>query len=532
MKCQVSLALVVTLFVAPFTQAAQILVTKLDDTNDGACDGDCSLREAIDTAVPGDTIGFAAGLTGTSTLQLGELVVDTTLTIVGPGRSALTLSGGDTQRIFHVLSTGNLFASGLTLAHGLGQFYAPLSCAAAGAVLNNGSFAFTDCAFTDNHSDGKTGSVNNDAGAIYSDAYHQAITLTRCSFENNSAAAGASLDIDAGVLTITDSTFSNNLSSLGVSAAVIANSLDAVTITGSTFFGNSQRTGGAIYVSGFGGTTIENSTFTGNASVFDGGALYVDGPLELINVTLSANSALSGNDLYVAPGGTLTVENTIVADTAQNCAGTGLILSAGYNLDSGATCGLNGPGDLVDTPSNLVPLQDNGGPTRTMALTPCSAATDAGSDASCRPTDQRGIARPQGSHCDIGAFEMLQGAVPSVSFCSDKRSLTWGAAPGATGYDLAYGRTFVDVNPFGGDFSGFRTPSSVSGCPVSCGVTARAYDTGCAGALQSGLLEMWMARVTAAAPGTWDDGGRQSGTRDDSAAAPNPKGIPHALVCP
>jgi len=49
---------------------------------------------------------------------------------------------------------------------------------------------------------------------------------------------------------------------------------------------------------------------------------------------------------------------------------------------------------------------DNGGPTKTMALSASSPALDAGDDATCEATDQRGVSRPQGSHCDIGAFEL------------------------------------------------------------------------------------------------------------------------------
>ncbi len=50
-------------------------------------------------------------------------------------------------------------------------------------------------------------------------------------------------------------------------------------------------------------------------------------------------------------------------------------------------------------------LADNGGPTLTHALLPGSPALDAGNDAACSATDQRGVSRPQGAHCDIGAYE-------------------------------------------------------------------------------------------------------------------------------
>jgi hypothetical protein len=54
---------------------------------------------------------------------------------------------------------------------------------------------------------------------------------------------------------------------------------------------------------------------------------------------------------------------------------------------------------------SLTDLQDNGGLTYTHALTAGSPAIDTGDDASCLATDQRGVTRPQGAHCDIGAYE-------------------------------------------------------------------------------------------------------------------------------
>jgi hypothetical protein len=77
------------------------------------------------------------------------------------------------------------------------------------------------------------------------------------------------------------------------------------------------------------------------------------------------------------------------------------------------TCGLIGGSDPL-----LGPLQNNGGPTKTHALLPGSPAIDAGNDAVCAADpvnglDQRGVARPQGASCDIGAYEAI---VPTVNF--------------------------------------------------------------------------------------------------------------------
>jgi hypothetical protein len=67
----------------------------------------------------------------------------------------------------------------------------------------------------------------------------------------------------------------------------------------------------------------------------------------------------------------------------------------------------------------LAPLADNGGPTQTMALLAVSPALDAGNN--CPPTDQRGLPRPQGPGCDIGAFE-LEVLRPSPSSDGDRRA--------------------------------------------------------------------------------------------------------------
>ena len=91
----------------------------------------------------------------------------------------------------------------------------------------------------------------------------------------------------------------------------------------------------------------------------------------------------------------------------------GTVNSGGYNLigDGTDSSGFSGTGDQVGTALALIdprlgPLADNGGPTRTHALRPGSPALDAIPAEDCAvATDQRGIARPRGSGCDIGAFE-------------------------------------------------------------------------------------------------------------------------------
>ncbi len=173
--------------------------------------------------------------------------------------------------------------------------------------------------------------------------------------------------------------------------------------------------------------TIGNSTFSGNSvdGTHAGGALSTTGTVKINNSTFSGNSAGTGGALNVGAG-TLTVKNTIIADNAGgNCAGVPPT-SSGSNIDSGTSCALTAGGDQSDTDPLLGPLQDNGGPTQTLALQTGSPAIDAGGctdiDGADVREDQRGSQRPAGSGCDIGAFESSvcgDGSVGADEGCDD-----------------------------------------------------------------------------------------------------------------
>ena len=95
--------------------------------------------------------------------------------------------------------------------------------------------------------------------------------------------------------------------------------------------------------------------------------------------------------------------NTIVADSTSgaDCVNPGTLFTNINNLIEDGSCSPAVTGDPL-----LLPLADNGGSTHTMALGDGSPAIDAGDDAACEATDQRGLSRPQGTHCDIGAYEL------------------------------------------------------------------------------------------------------------------------------
>jgi predicted outer membrane repeat protein len=185
-------------------------------------------------------------------------------------------------------------------------------------------------------------------------------------------------------------------------------------LTNSTLSGNSANQGGGIENGG----TLEltNSTLSGNSANQGGGILTLENTtLELTNSTLSGNSAGEGGGIASAGSATATLAGSIVAysPSGGNCFGP--ILSQGDNLSSDDTCVATdiflNDRPMTDPQLDPAGLQDNGGPTQTIALQPTSPALDGVLHNPCPPpaTDQRGVNRPVSARCDIGAVEMSAG---------------------------------------------------------------------------------------------------------------------------
>jgi len=227
---------------------------------------------------------------------------------------------------------------------------------------------------------------------------------------------GGLLEDGSGILTITRSTISGNTA--GIGAGVMEDGGGTIVIDRSTISGNHAKarigatpaanngSGAGLGQDGTGKVTITNSTISGNQADLSGGGLHLAGaptqPIEVTNTTIDANTAASGGALSIA-GGTVRPGNSIVAGGCV--ASGGAITSAGHNLDNGTSCALAGAGDKANASPQLGPLAFNGGPTRTEALQDGSPAIDAADPALCPAVDQRGVGRPFGPACDIGAFE-------------------------------------------------------------------------------------------------------------------------------
>ncbi len=296
-----------------------------------------------------------------------------------------------------------------------------------GGIYNSGTLTLTNSIVAGNRAD--------DGGGVYNLG---ALALSYSTVSVNSASYnGGGIDNVEGTLTLSNSAVISNSATyngggliVGGGAVTLANSAIISNSATGNHFSFTKSLGGGIYIAG-GTVTLTNSTVAGNSAPYTGGGIDNWGTLMLTNSTVSGNNGGDGGG--VQNSGTLTLTNTILAgNTAPGSPGTsdcsGTLTSGGYNLVGvGDGCGLtNGVnGDQVGTVANplnarLGPLQDNGGPTLTMAPLPGSPAIDAVAPGNCvLSTDQRGLPRPDeagdNGFCDIGAVEVQEGSSPTAT---------------------------------------------------------------------------------------------------------------------
>src|SRR5437016_945012 len=398
---------------------------------DGRCadsGGACSLRAAVQeaNALAGpDTIQLAAatyvlsGAAGDDLALSGDLDITGDLTLTGAGTASTIIDGGGVDRVLDIDPSGagvSVTISNLTVRGGnaAGQ--------AGGGIRNLGTLSLSN------------------------------VTLAA----NSSGINGGGL-LNLGTLTLTNTTVSGNTA--GTDGGGIYNSGGGtLTITASTLSGNSAnsagRNGGGIFNAS--AATLTNVTVSGNSANSGGGGVFNSGgTATLVNVTLDENSAPIGGGISNVAG-TVTLTNTLVANsTGGNCSGA--ITSGGNNLDSGSTCAFAAAGDLSNQDPLLGVLANNGGATQTRALSAGSPAIDAGSNAACPATDQRGVPRPfpAGGNCDIGAFAFRPPVDLAITKsdgkeCADKDDvLSYSITVTNKSTEDATGVTVTDVLPGG-----------------------------------------------------------------------------------
>jgi len=363
------------LFYAPHASAAATFtVTRTDDPVPNGClPTDCSLREAViavNAGSGGDAIALPPGdyrlaISGIDSAGMkGDLNLTKSVTITGAGARSTVVDAVGLERVFDVASGAVVLISDVTVTGAVGG----------AGISNSGTLTLVRDTITGNQA---TGAWN-----------------------------GAGIASD-GTLTITQSTISGNRAGDAGGGIAFTGSL---TLTNSTVSGNSAGgTGGGIDAVGVAPTLrIGSSTITGNQSF--GGVTSAAGIYSVGSVTVE-NAIVAGNVAH---------ESDQSAAAVTNCSAP--VTSLGHNLSDTADCGLAGAGDHQSVAALLGPLTDNGGSIYTRALLPGSPARDAG--ANCPATDERGVSRPRGVACDIGAYEVA----PPLATTAAATGVTYGGA--------------------------------------------------------------------------------------------------------
>jgi hypothetical protein len=374
--------------------------------------GSLTLRSVT---VQGNSGTFGGGILDVGSLTLQSGVVITKNHAVGIDGSAILGEGGG------IAEFGTLTSSG-----------AVLSGNEAGGFVNG----------ADNGFGGNLAVSQSGDGVLRGRA-----TITNTTIAQGAAGFGGGVFVDVGEsATFTASTFTGNTAhSGGADGGGLLNGCGAVRLTNDTFDGNRAP-------DGFGGAVDDTCSsdllpaapttaktpalpstphMTVPAGVPAASAAAGPAPAKpntsLDFVTIADSAAASAADFAGGAGlvsagdaSNVTVHDTIIANGANNAAHNcatfeSKIVSLGHNLEDRNDCGFTQAGDLTRTDPQLGALHDNGGPTLTMALVAGTAAVDA-ADPNCDvDTDQRGVSRPQGAHCDIGAFELAVATTPNPS---------------------------------------------------------------------------------------------------------------------
>jgi len=369
-------------------------------------------------------------------VTLSEIIIDTDVILDGEGN--LTVDGNDDHRVLSVdpdvtaglveltvrggrLDTaqgaGILNEGTLTITDGIIEWNVA-EYAEGGGIYNSGTLTLVNSVVRDNVNYG--GPPFPEGSAIYSTG-----TLTLVSSGVLENFGNESCIYSTGTLTLMDSQVSDNFSADGA----------AIRASGTLTLINSAVVNDRMYegIVSSGTATVTNSTVSGSRSY---AAIANGGTLTLISSTVLPPNA--GAYYTISNWGDMVVSNSVIVGLPHmysgqvTCAGTGSVVSEGGNIESLTNdCGLTDPTDLVNVSAedlNLGPLADNGGPTMTHALLPGSVAIDRIPEAMCvdgdgqpSTTDQRGVSRPQGAACDVGAFEYADCA---SSTCDDGNECT------------------------------------------------------------------------------------------------------------
>ena len=397
-----------------------VVTTNGDVVN--ALDGLTSLREAITfansnpdvstiTFGDGTSVGgtnFTDGTPDTITLSLGQITINTSLTITGNGAANTIIDGGWDgvdgsgvgSRIFLVddgtATVQTVAITGLTLQHansGIGNF-----AFNGGAIRNSENLTLSDSVLRDGYGNGGVGVHTN--GTLIS---------SRNTYTHNRGGDGGGVYLEDGTFVSTGDAFTHNVVT-GLGGAILVTNgfsgAESATLINSTIANNTADAGGGIFA--YGSATTINVTIANNTANIGAGFFAQTNSC----VWNSQNTIVAGNtggDVFRNGAPTINADHLLVGDNTLT--GSGITSNVTYAAIFGTNV-----------------LANNGGPTQTIALAAGSAAMNAGSnalalDSSSQPltTDQRstGFARIIGGIVDIGAFERPNSAPTNLTLASN-----------------------------------------------------------------------------------------------------------------
>jgi hypothetical protein len=381
---------------ATSAQAASIYTVGTNKDLTGACapeSGTCSLRELIEhenglepTTEP-DEIIVPAGTYELTEGAGGQLRIEHSVVIIGAGARSTHIGAAPGRRVFDVV---------------LPDTNEPESPDVAIAELEISGGEFTD---------GEGGDIANEGGKL---------ALVEDWITAGKADSGGGIFNEAegskesGTLVVERSLVSGNFTEGGgrgggIESESFEGEKAVLAVQDSTIADNTAGIGAGIYSSGETGEEADNEILITDSTIAKNQAKEETGA--------AAGGGLLARASHVYVGGSIVAENAGIeskANTESNCATeeSGTITSFGYNLENGSECGFTSTGDLQGVNPEFSPnaLSNNGGNTETLAPALTSRAVNAipTSFEFCNGTDQRGVARPQGSGCDMGAVEYEQ----------------------------------------------------------------------------------------------------------------------------